>query len=351
MNLSQYGFSPELLPENAQGLPARITAVHRGRFALISEAGEGYGKLKSAEYDSGREEYPTVGDFVLIHPVPGGDSQIIRTLPRKSFFSRRDPDRGRGEQIIAANFDLVILLQSLNQDFNIRRLERYLTLAWQSGASPVVVLTKSDLTSDPNTYLLQAQTIALGCPILTVSAKTGEGLDDLKKTLCPGMTSVFLGSSGVGKSSLVNALAGEPLMDVGEIREDDGKGRHTTTHRQLLLLPNGTILIDTPGMRELGMWDVSSGLGESFADIEALQTRCRFRDCTHNTEPGCSIREAIENGELSQERWESYQSLRREAKYSDDKEAYLREKQQWYKNIAKWNRRQKSSGKRRLEES
>ena len=351
MNLSQYGFSPELLPENAQGLPARITAVHRGRFALISEAGEGYGKLKSAEYDSGREEYPTVGDFVLIHPVPGGDSQIIRTLPRKSFFSRRDPDRGRGEQIIAANFDLVVLLQSLNQDFNIRRLERYLTLVWQSGASPVVVLTKSDLTSDPNTYLLQAQTIALGCPILTVSAKTGEGLDDLKKTLCPGMTSVFLGSSGVGKSSLVNALAGEPLMNVGEIREDDGKGRHTTTHRQLLLLPNGTILIDTPGMRELGMWDVSFGLGESFADIEALQTRCRFRDCTHNTEPGCAIREAIENGELSQERWEGYQSLRREAKYFDDKEAYLREKQQWYKNIAKWNRRQKSSGKRRWEES
>lgn len=351
MNLSQYGFSPELLPENAQGLPARITAVHRGRFALISEAGEGYGTLKSTEYDSGREEYPTVGDFVLIHPVPGGDSQIIRTLPRKSFFSRRDPDRGRGEQIIAANFDLVVLLQSLNQDFNIRRLERYLTLAWQSGASPVVVLTKSDLTSDPNTYLLQAQTIALGCPILTVSAKTGEGLDDLKKTLCPGMTSVFLGSSGVGKSSLVNALAGEPLMNVGEIREDDGKGRHTTTHRQLLLLPNGTILIDTPGMRELGMWDVSFGLGESFADIEALQTRCRFRDCTHNTEPGCAIREAIENAELSQERWESYQSLRREAKYSDDKEAYLREKQQWYKNIAKWNRRQKSSGKRRWEES
>ena len=165
------------------------------------------------------------------------------------------------------------------------------------------------------------------------------------------MTSVFLGSSGVGKSSLVNALAGEPLMNVGEIREDDGKGRHTTTHRQLLLLPNGTILIDTPGMRELGMWDVSFGLGESFADIEALQTRCRFRDCTHNTEPGCAIREAIENGELSQERWESYQSLRREAKYFDDKEAYLREKQQWYKNIAKWNRRQKSSGKRRWEES
>ena len=181
MNLSQYGFSPELLPKNPQGLPARITAVHRGRFALISEAGEGYGKLKSAEYDSGREEYPTVGDFVLIHPVPGGDSQIIRTLPRKSFFSRRDPDRGRGEQIIAANFDLVVLLQSLNQDFNIRRLERYLTLAWQSGASPVVVLTKSDLTSDPNTYLLQAQTIALGCPVLAVSAKTGKGLDDLKK--------------------------------------------------------------------------------------------------------------------------------------------------------------------------
>ena len=182
---------------------------------------------------------------------------------------------------------------------------------------------------------------AISCfsDILTLSMFDEDICDKFAPYFAKGQTCAFIGSSGVGKSSLVNALAGEPLMDVGEIREDDGKGRHTTTHRQLLLLPNGTILIDTPGMRELGMWDVSSGLGESFADIEALQTRCRFRDCTHNTEPGCSIREAIENGELSQERWESYQSLRREAKYSDDKEAYLREKQQLYKNIAKWSRR------------
>ncbi len=347
LNFLQYGFLPELLPADANGIPARITAVHRDRFALVSENGEGFGRLKTKEYYVQSQDFPTVGDFVLIRPVPGGDSQILRTLPRKSFFSRHDPDPNAGEQAVAANFDVVLLLQSLNRDFNLRRLERYLTLAWQSGASPAVVLTKADLAPDAANAVRLVQDTAIGIPVFVVSAKTGEGIAALSSLLHPGITAVFLGSSGVGKSSLVNALAGENIMETSAIREDDDRGRHTTTHRQLLLLPNGAMVIDTPGMRALGMWDVSTGLGETFTDVEALLGQCRFRDCRHESEPGCAIQAAIENGTLSRERWENYQSLKREAKYSEDQSAYLREKQKRYKNIAKWSRQRKfEDGKR-----
>ena len=339
MLLEQYGFSPALLPQDAQGLPARITAVHRDRFALVSEEGEGFGRLKTKEYYTAGELFPTVGDFVLIRPVPGGDSQILRTLARKSFFARHDPDPNAGEQAVAANFDVVFLLQSLNRDFNPRRLERYLTLAWQSGASPAVVLTKADLAGDRARAVRLAEETAVGVPVFTVSAKTGEGLGAVSDLLRPGVTAVFLGSSGVGKSSLVNALAGEELMTTGSIREDDDRGRHTTTHRQLLLLPNGAMVIDTPGMRALGMWDVSTGLGETFADVEALLGQCRFRDCRHGSEPGCAVRAALESGALSPDRWESYRSLQREAQYSEEQSAYRREKQQRNKSIAKQIRR------------
>ena len=346
MLLEQYGFSPALLPQDAQGLPARITAVHRDRFALVSEEGEGFGRLKTKEYYTAGELFPTVGDFVLIRPVPGGDSQILRTLARKSFFARHDPDPNAGEQAVAANFDVVFLLQSLNRDFNPRRLERYLTLAWQSGASPAVVLTKADLAEDRAQAVRLAQEAAIGVPVYVVSAKTGEGLGELAGLLCPGVTAVFLGSSGVGKSSLLNALAGEELMATGAIREDDDRGRHTTTHRQLFLLPGGAMVIDTPGMRALGMWEASAGLGETFAEVEALLGQCRFRDCRHETEPGCAVRAAIESGALSPERWESYRSLQRESKYSEDQSAYLREKQQRNKNIAKQIRQLERGGKR-----
>lgn len=347
MLLEQYGFSLSLLPKDAQGLPARITAVHRDRFALVSEEGEGFGRLKTREYYVEGQDFPTVGDFVLVRPVSGGDSQILRTLPRKSFFSRHDPDPNGGEQAVAANFDVVLLLQSLNRDFNVRRLERYLTLAWQSGASPAVVLTKADLAEDCAQAVRLAEETAIGVPVFAVSAKTGEGLGALSSLLRPGVTAVFLGSSGVGKSSLVNALAGEELMETGAIREDDDRGRHTTTHRQLFLLPNGSMVIDTPGMRALGMWEASTGLGETFADVEALFGQCRFRDCRHESEPGCAVRAAIESGALSRERWESYQSLRREAKYSEDQSAYLREKQQRNKGIAKRIRELERGGMKR----
>ncbi|MCI5650205.1 MAG: ribosome small subunit-dependent GTPase A [Fusicatenibacter sp.] len=345
MDLRVYGFIPDQMPKDASGVPARITAVHKERYDLVSEYGEGHGRLKTKEYYGGFEEFPTAGDFVMIQYNPSGDSQISKTLPRKTYFSRKDPTPGRGEQAVAANFDYVFILQSLNHDFNPRRLERYLTLAWQSGAIPVVILTKADLLEENSDYIRVAQKTASGAAVHAVSSMTGEGMEALADYLLPGKTVVFLGSSGVGKSSLVNALAGEDIMAVNGIREDDSKGRHTTTHRQLILLKNGAMIIDTPGMRELGMWDVSVGLGEAFADVEQFLGRCRFGDCKHQSEPGCAIKEAIANGELSEERWESYRKLGSEARYSDDKTAFLREKQKKNREIAKFSRKRKSAGK------
>ena len=330
-------------------IPARITAVHKERYAVVSARGEGYAKLKaSVYYQHSGEEFPTTGDFVLLDNDTQGDGRIVKTLPRKTFFSRRDPDPGRGEQAVAANFDAVFVVQSLNHDFNAKRLERYLTLAWQSKAEPVIVLTKADLADGPETlaaYVQLAQKAAPGVCVYAVSAQTGFGMEHLWEYLSGEKTVVLLGSSGVGKSSLVNALAGEVRMAVNDIREDDSKGRHTTTHRQLILLKNGARMIDTPGMRELGMWDVSDGLGEAFSDVEQYFGKCKFSDCKHNGEPGCAVAAALAAGELRPERWDSYLALRREAKYADDKPAYLRQKQQWHKDIAKKNKQNKKSGR------
>lgn len=351
MNLIDYGYipslpaSPDMPQEEAPGIPARITAVHKERYELVCEYGQAFGRLKTGVYyaDSG-ESFPTTGDFVRIYFNESGDSRIIKTLPRRSFFSRRDPTPGRGEQAVAANFDYVFIMQSLNFDFSPKRLERYVTLAWQSGAVPVLLLTKSDLAGDFTGQLRAAEKIAPGVELYAVSAVSGAGLDALADYLKPRKTIVFLGSSGVGKSSLVNALAGKEIMAVNEIREDDSKGRHTTTHRQLIMLDSGVMIIDTPGMRELGMWDVSLGLGEAFGDVEQYFGQCKFKDCRHQTEPGCAVRAAIESGELPSERWNSYLSLKREAKFSDDKGAYLRQKQQQHKALAKWSKQQKKSG-------
>ena len=347
IDLSEYGYTAGRPLSGA--VPARVTAVFRERCAVVCPNGETFARLKSAVYYDGSADYPTVGDFVALHYNPSGDSLITATLPRRSFFSRRDPTPGRGEQAVAANFDYVFLMQSLNRDFNLRRLERGLTLAYQSGAAPVVVLTKADLADDLETPVRLVQTLSPGVPVFPISAATGFGLDALSAFLEPRRTIVFIGSSGVGKSSLVNALAGQELMRTSAIRESDSRGRHTTTHRELLMLPCGVMVIDTPGMRELGMWDVSEGLGEAFADVEAFLGHCRFSDCRHESEPGCAIRAAIERGELSLSRWESYRALRSEAKYADDPASYLRRKQEWHKNIAKTNRQRKKDRRRGIE--
>ena len=333
MNIKDYGFNYHTNFESI-GTPARITAVHKGRFGIVSDFGEGFAQLKGKEYYYEGELFPTVGDFVLIDYNKDGDSRIVKTLPRRTYFSRRDPDKGRGEQAVAANFDTVFIMQSLNHDFNPKRLERYLTAARQSKAEPVIVLTKADLTDDYLPYIIETSNVAPGVKTCIVSAKTGYGMDELSPYLQKGKTLVFLGSSGVGKSSLVNALAGENIMDTNGIREDDSKGRHTTTHRELIMLQNGAMIIDTPGMRELGMWDVTEGLGDAFFDIKELAQHCRFRDCRHENEPGCAVREAIRNGTLDKSRYESYQKIKAEAKYSGNAADYRRQKEQFFRNIA-----------------
>ena len=300
MNINDYGIMPNT--QNLPGIPARVTAVHKERYEIVCEHGLTHARLKTKEYYVETQDFPTTGDFVMINYISNGDSQIIATLPRRTFFSRRDPGPIPRDQAVAANFDYVFIMQSLNMDFNPKRLERYLTLGWQSGATLVILLTKADLVEDYWDYLTQVERVAAGVNTHVVSAHTGYGLQRLNAYLQPGKTVVFLGSSGVGKSSLVNALAGGKIMTVNGIREDDSKGRHTTTHRQLIRLKSGVMIIDTPGMRELGMWDVSEGLGDAFADVEAFIGKCRFSDCKHETEPGCAIKAAIASGELDTSR-------------------------------------------------
>ena len=353
VNLRDYGFIPEMLPQDISGIPARITAVHKERYEIVCEYGETFASLKAGVYYNDRlESFPTTGDFVLIQYNPSGISLIIKTLARKSKFSRNDfSGHAVGyvktvlEQVVAANFDYVFIMASLNKDFNISRIERYLTLSWQSGALPVVVLTKADLVDDFTEQVDMVKKIALGVDVFVVSAKTGFGIDNLSSYLKPGRTIVFLGSSGVGKSSLVNTLAGKEIMKVNEIREDDSKGRHTTTHRQLIKLNNGVMIIDTPGMRELGLWNVTEGLGETFSDVEAFFGKCKFSNCSHLSEPGCAIKAAIENGDLALERWNSYLKLKKETGFCEDKAEYIRKKTEWCKSIAKYSKELKKRGK------
>ena len=342
MHLIAYGFNKTMYPD-CDGMPARVIAVHKERYKLVCENGECYGRLKTREYYVEDEDFPTVGDFVIIDYNSVGDSRIVKTLSRRTVFMRKDPNPGRGEQAVAANFDYVFIMQSLNHDYNVKRMERYLTLAWQSGAQPVIVLTKADLLEDFSEQVSTAELYAMGVPVHAVSARTGIGLSELGKYVSPQKTVVFLGSSGVGKSSLVNALAGEEIMATNGIREDDSKGRHTTTHRELILLKNGAMIIDTPGMRSLGMWDVTEGMGNAFADVERFLGRCKFTDCRHESEPGCAIKTAIESGELTRERFESYLALKKEARYSEDKEGFLRDKKEWHKALSKGTRQLKKT--------
>ena len=347
MNIKDYGLKEELLERiDKDKIIARITATHKDRYEIVCDKGNGFAKVKRGYYyDNPNSIYPTTGDFVLIEWNDSGESMIYETLKRESSFSRSaaSSDRNREfhqgyEQLVAANFDYVFIMQSLNDNFNINRIERYLSLAWESGGIPVIVLTKSDLASNTQEYIDQVQDVAFGVDVFAISCKTKEGIEDIKKYFSKGNTIVFLGSSGVGKSTLVNTLYGKEVMKTSEIREEDSRGRHTTTSRNLIMLPNGAMIIDTPGMRELGMWNAESGINKTFSDIEELSKMCKYSDCTHTNEPGCKILEAIENGELSKERFEQYIKLQKESLYNTDSEQYLRDKKEKFKKIAKMNK-------------
>ena len=341
LDLKQYGYIETEPPPDGL-FPGRVTAVHKERYEIISAQGTMFCKLKTGVYyGAGTEDFPTVGDFVLFRAIERGDGLIVKTLPRKTQFVRRDPNPNIGEQIVAANVDYAFIMTSLNWDFNSNRIERYLVLARKSGAIPVVVLTKADLADGYAEKVSAAQAVAGDADVIPVSVISGMGLDRLDHYLAPGKTVAFLGMSGVGKSSLLNKLIGQEVMAVNAIREDDSRGCHTTTHRQLFMLPGGAMVIDTPGMRTLGMWDSGDGLRDTFSDIEAMLGGCRFSDCRHGSEPGCAIIEAIENGELSPDRWNNYISLKRETTYAMDKSEILREKWARNKAIAKWNKQRK----------
>lgn len=309
----------------------RVTEVHKGMYMVICENGERRAHLKSGIFYNYDVTFPAVGDFVVLNYNPSGEDLIIKVLDRFSLFSRLD-SFNRTQQVVASNFDYVLILTSLNKEFNLKRLDRYLVSAWESGGVPVIVLTKSDICDDISRYMDEINEIAFGVDIFPVSSYTMEGIEDLRKYLKEDSTIVLLGSSGVGKSSLVNALAGKNVMKVNEIREDDAKGKHTTTHRQMIFLESGLMIIDTPGMRELELWKADSGLNRAFEDIDDLSKLCRFKDCSHEKEPGCAVREALDTGELSYERWNNYQKLKKEARYAKSKEEIkikLEEKAKW----------------------
>lgn len=319
---------------------ATVMAVHRERYELLVENQKIYGRLKTVNFFNTEEQvdFPTVGDNVEIEWNAGGDSLIMQVLPRKSVFMRLNSTQGLPDQAVAANFDYVFITMSLNRDFHISKLERYLTVAWQSGGAPIIVLTKADLCEDTSVYLEQICGVAPGVDVFCISSVTGEGIADMERFFTDGKTSVLLGSSGVGKSSFVNVLMGTEEMATGGIREADAQGRHTTTYKQCMflpkeiVLPNGKVLagggciIDTPGMRKLIVSDVEQGLKNSFEDIKELAGCCKFADCNHRSEPGCAIRAALEDGTLPEKRWKTYQDMLREETFSKERKQIMMKK-------------------------
>lgn len=327
-------------------LRARVIAQEKGLYK-ISNGTEVRTAVVSGKYRYGVQtvsDYPAVGDYVIAEwPEGDGNAVITGLFPRRNCFIRKAAGTGNREQVVAANIDTVFICMSLNKNFNIRRLERYLSIAYDSGATPVAVLTKADLCSAVGERIAEVQNAAPGVDVLAVSALDEDTRAVMRHEL-PGRTVAFIGSSGVGKSTLINRLTGTDSIATRETGNDD-KGRHTTTHRELITLPNGAFVIDTPGMRELGMWDSGGGIDTAFADIEALSRTCRYSDCTHNGEPGCAVRKALEDGTLDRARWNSYLKLKTENEYAADSTGYLEAKRARFKDIARINKANKKAGR------
>jgi len=339
MDLTALGWSATqaeaFAPYAAEGLvPARVALEHTHIYRILTDEGELLARVSGRlrHRAAGRIDFPAVGDWVAVErAVQGGDARIRAVLPRFSRFSRRAAGDPTEEQIVAANVDTVFIVTGLDGDFNVRRIERYLVVAWESGAAPVVVLNKSDLVDGPEQMIEEVRRAASAVPVYAVSARVPETLAVLHTHLGFGQTGALLGSSGVGKSTIVNQLIGRDLLRTRDVRESDSRGRHTSTARQLVVLPAGGILIDTPGMRELQLWDTGEALTGAFADIEGLGAQCRFRDCTHLHEPGCAVRAAVESGDLAPERLASFGKLRAEQAFQarqQDQRARLDQKRQ-----------------------
>jgi len=310
-------FERQWKAKKSEGLVrARISEENRGLYKIISERGERWAELrgKLRHEAVSREMLPAVGDWVLVEQH-GARSTIHFVFERRSKFSRKTAGKKTEEQIVAANVDTVLLVSSLNREFNARRIERYLTLAWESGARPVIVLNKSDLCENVAALRAEAETAAMGVRTVVASIISGDGIAELREIVRTGGTTALLGSSGVGKSSLINVILGREIQVTNETREGDDKGRHTTTSRQLIVVSGGGVLLDTPGMRELQLWDASEGISRAFADVQELARRCKFRDCSHKDEPDCAVREAMD-----EERLANFHKLQREEEFLESKQ-------------------------------
>lgn len=327
--------SIQIEKENA----ARVITVQKNSYRIADGAEEYLAHLSGKFLNEAMTslDFPAVGDWVEVQKLQDEQKAVIKqVLPRKSQFVRQAAGTRTDAQIVASNIDTVFIVNSLNHDLNVRRIERYILSTYESGAVPVVVLTKKDeCTSDEvEKAISQVEEVAIGVPIIAVSNITGDGFDELNGHLLPEKTVALLGSSGVGKSTMVNTLFDKKVQETKGIREDDSRGRHTTTHREMFILPNGALLIDTPGMRELQLWEGESAMDTAFQDVESLAEQCRFTDCGHDSEPGCRVNQALVDGELSEERFKSYLKLQRELAYEkrrQDQKAKLEEKNKWKK--------------------